>query len=222
MAGGETSNLSGLLSGFLRGADLGGYVDAVRAAADQVPLTGAGCKAGCTPCCHLRVTVTAPEILSIADDLRRPPRGERLPQSVWAAHEVTNSLDDAGRAVLRHPCPLLDNTGRCSVYPARPVSCRLHTARNGQACAELAAGKPGDPQPLEIALRAQGDLVRAQLRALAATGFSATTYELNDGLARALQTPDATALWFAGTDVFAGVQPGAASEVLRILKGDGV
>jgi Fe-S-cluster containining protein len=69
------------------------------------------CAAGCSACCHQRLTVTAVEAAAI---------------EAWAA-----SLSAAERAALGSTadpdrCAALDDHGRCRIYPARPLVCRSH------------------------------------------------------------------------------------------------
>ncbi len=87
------------------------------------------CGPGCGNCCTLTVNATLPEALAIAaagldDDLCR-----RLDATVAALLGHARQCGDA-RAFLAGyrqavgPCPFLDGTGNCRIYPRRPLACR--------------------------------------------------------------------------------------------------
>lgn len=68
------------------------------------------CRVGCTSCCAGERTVTAVEAARLRQAL------DALPAAVRGA---LGPRDDG-------LCPLLDATGACAVYAARPVVCRTH------------------------------------------------------------------------------------------------
>jgi Fe-S-cluster containining protein len=94
------------------------------------------CRAGCSACCQFWVEIGALEAMDVADELRRQGRASR---------SLRNRLQRAGEAMARHspqehwdcgrPCELLAPDGRCSVYDARPVACRLHQSIGGDCAA---------------------------------------------------------------------------------------
>ena len=94
--------------------------------------TGAGvrlwCGPGCGNCCTLAVNATYPEALAIAATLTAQQQ-ERVAAS--AASIITHARQSpdarsflAGYRQAVGPCPFLDNSGNCSVYPVRPLACR--------------------------------------------------------------------------------------------------
>lgn len=70
------------------------------------------CAAGCSACCHDRLTITSVE----ADVLRAHVAAMSEP----ARAALRASLDRTDR------CAALDDAGRCQVYDARPLVCRSH------------------------------------------------------------------------------------------------
>jgi Fe-S-cluster containining protein len=95
-------------------------VRAVYADLDARPVERA-CE-GRTDCCRFRITgrtpyVTRGEALVAARALRAS--GRRGP----SGNAASAAASDARR---RGDCPLLDGSGRCSVYEARPFACRTH------------------------------------------------------------------------------------------------
>ncbi len=87
----------------------------------------AACKAGCSHCCHTPVTITRLEADLIGRATGRTPaspaRSVRLDdhETLAAAIEAQAELQEPG---WPGPCPFLAD-GRCSVYAARPMACRL-------------------------------------------------------------------------------------------------
>lgn len=79
-----------------------------------------------TDCCHFGRTGREPYVTTIearlVDDARRA-RGARVdkPSSRGGDGKRRLALEDAERR-----CPLLDPSGRCSVYEARPFGCRTY------------------------------------------------------------------------------------------------
>ena len=199
------------LEAVLDEGDLAAFVAVVHAAADAQPVEGTACREGCTPCCHLRVSATAPEVLVLAARVRA--LGDSQCAAVHAAHTLTAGLDEEARAVVRRPCPLLNGDGRCAVYDIRPLACRLHFATDSDGCAALAVGRPGNPAPPSAPLATRARLTGLQLTALQRCGFAPLTYELNEALDRVLAIPDAARRWLAGEAVFDGVTPGASPDV---------
>jgi uncharacterized protein len=72
------------------------------------------CKAGCTACCHVRLSVTALEASVIREGLAALPEAERA----RLAHRAEHGAPGA--------CPALEADGRCALYAWRPLVCRSH------------------------------------------------------------------------------------------------
>jgi hypothetical protein len=72
------------------------------------------CKAGCTACCHVRLSVTALEASVIRDGLATLPEEERVRLAQRAKQRTSGA------------CPALEADGRCALYAWRPLVCRSH------------------------------------------------------------------------------------------------
>jgi len=103
------------------------------------------CRAGCSACCYgpfditvadvelLREGVAALEERTRAEVEARAARLLEAMETVepgWAApHAVEDLGEDRFDALIERfagaPCPLLDDAGRCRIYDARPLVCRL-------------------------------------------------------------------------------------------------
>jgi len=73
------------------------------------------CRAGCSQCCHQHLSVVPLEFRRVAEAVLTLPDDAR---------SALRERVQAGRDDPR--CPLLDDTGQCRVYAARPLICRSH------------------------------------------------------------------------------------------------
>lgn len=78
--------------------------------------TDMACNTGCSHCCHVRLSITGVEARAIREEI-----------STWSAERrAALAANVAGAAPNR--CTALDDTGRCMIYPVRPIVCRSHGA----------------------------------------------------------------------------------------------
>lgn len=161
------------------------------------------CKKGCSHCCHTWVSVSVPEILSIANIVR--VRGEATVEKVKLTNEQTKDYDFDTRDLHPHACPLLAHD-LCTIYDSRPMTCRMAASGDAEICARTYHNITAEDVPMPLmhmvsrtgfSLSLSGALRKANLRY--------RTYELNAGLTHALNTSDAEQRWLSGEDVFAGV-----------------
>ena len=73
------------------------------------------CRSGCSKCCEVHLTVL-------------PLEFERIDQAVRALPDVDKTAIKArlAKGTKDARCPLLDRSGACRVYEARPMICRSH------------------------------------------------------------------------------------------------
>ena len=122
-------------------------------------------------------------------------------------------LTPFGHATQNIVCPLLQN-GRCSIYAARPHSCRRHHSLDFAAC-QFTYDHPTDleaPAAHDRELfRALTGTMREAAEAYARLGYDGTIYELGTALAEALESPSSWRRWRAGKKAFlrASVTPAA-------------
>ena len=97
------------------------------------------CGRGCGGCCTLTVNAVFTEALAIASRLDEP-RAERLSAHVRRLTALAAAAADLKDYLRLHrremgPCPFLDDTGACTVYPVRPYACRgLIATRESRWC----------------------------------------------------------------------------------------
>ncbi len=164
------------------------------------------CRAGCHLCCHNWITVTAPEVLLIAAELRARPKADDAALAVAEAAEAGKGLDRDVRLARRLACPLLVER-LCSIYAVRPIACRGFFSLSLQACRDVFDGTGEDIPAFRVAMVLRGFHDRCLWAALKAAGLPHGGYELTDALTLALAAGDAEARWLDGEDIFAEATP---------------
>lgn len=174
---------------------------------NEASTTQFACRAGCSLCCSLRVDVFAHDVFHLARHIRAQfsPGDLAALLSRLAAHaEKVRTLTPYAHATQNIPCPML-REGCCSVYVARPHSCRRHHSRDFAAC-QYTYDHPTDidtpaahDRPLYLALSAA---MQADIETYAGQGFDYTIYELGTALYEALTDPECWPRWRRGEAAF--------------------
>lgn len=166
--------------------------EAVDAASLRAVSLAPACSAGCAWCCHVHVDASAPEIQAVVAHLRATRSEDEvraLSARLAEAARRVEALDDVARWEARIPCALLDEAGRCSVHPGRPLRCRAFHSCSAEACRAAFEGAP-DADALPLASRAMARAARAVEegfeRALIAAGIDVEPQRLEAGLSAAL------------------------------------
>ena len=154
------------------------------------------CRAGCTWCCHFSVDVRAVEVFRILDLIERELTGEqkaRVYEAIRATSAMLRGLDDMERMRRNVRCPFLAE-GRCSIYAARPQTCRNYHATNVEGC-KLSYEQPDnleiDPEFAPYVYQAGTAHVDAVTAAMRDTGYDVGVYELNAAFDAAISDPPA-------------------------------
>ena len=154
------------------------------------------CRAGCSWCCYFTVDVRPVEVFRILDVVERSFTAEdkaRVYAEVRANSALLNSLDEDERVTRNLKCPFL-NEGRCTIYSARPQSCRNYHATNVAGCQQSYEEPENldiDPDFAPYVYQAGGAHVEAFSSAMSAAGYDVNAYELNGALDAALSDPSA-------------------------------
>jgi Fe-S-cluster containining protein len=178
-----------------------------KAATIQRPPTLA-CQEGCDWCCSLDVGTTVPEVIRIADYLRKNFSEEELGRlrerlARRAAHHRERQTIRRGEP--RQPCALLINR-RCSVYPVRPLTCRGSNSTNAKMC-ERFLTEPKTVLPMYAPQHRISVFVLDGMRAgVGEAGLKGDLLELSAALCIALEQLDATERWLAGEPMFAAAR----------------
>jgi Fe-S-cluster containining protein len=154
------------------------------------------CGAGCSWCCYFTVDVRAVEVFRILDFVEQSFTAEekaRVYAEVHANSAMLAELDEEERMTRNLKCPFL-SAGRCTIYSARPQSCRNYHATNAAGC-QQSYEDPGnldiDPDFAPYVYQAGGAHVEAISTAMSEAGYDVSAYELNGALAAAISDPDA-------------------------------
>jgi Fe-S-cluster containining protein len=110
--------------------------DRAYAKAPAAARAAVACRAGCGTCCHVPVGAQAHEVLLSAEYIQKhfPPADlEALIARAGAHRAAFAGRSMRQRAALKTPCPLLRDDS-CSIYEARPESCRSHHSSNLSGC----------------------------------------------------------------------------------------
>lgn len=95
------------------------------------------CKAGCSICCRVNVSVLYPEAVAIKSYLlqnRSAKELDKLKSEMENLVRKIKYLDEDERIFLNADCAFLDGKGACSIYPVRPLMCRSVTSADSEAC----------------------------------------------------------------------------------------
>lgn len=163
------------------------------------------CRAGCAHCCQQMVQVHPAEAFFIAAQLHDRP------ETVAAIHTAAGQMNEAaGKGKFWLRCPLLVD-GLCTIYDARPLSCRAFTSINVNDCinylSPLGTGS-GSAISAPNAYAGLRNIVKAMcLTAMRLRGLPETGYELNSALSAILARDHAEQRWLAGEDIFACAKP---------------
>lgn len=177
---------------------------------DQLVDTSAiACRAGCSWCCSLFVSATAPEILLIADYLRATYSTAQLAalrERLAEREQLIAGTTAKQRSAARRPCVLLVD-GSCSVYPVRPLACGSWTSTNAKRCEESWRRHWATTiTSNQLQLWLYGGVMLGLREGLDACDLPAEQLDLTIALRIALDTPDADARWLAGEPIFAPAQ----------------
>jgi len=154
------------------------------------------CRAGCTWCCYFTVDVRAAEVFRILDFVEQsftPEEKARVYAEVRANSLALRNLGEDERVTRNVKCPFL-SAGRCTIYAARPQSCRNYHATNVAGCQqsyEEPCNLDIDPDFAPGVYQAGRAHVEAFSARMSDAGYDVDAYELNCALDAALSEPGA-------------------------------
>ena len=148
---------------------------------------GVDCAKGCAWCCHQPVYANSAEILYLLEYIRKNFSPEKI-QEIMARAETKNrkasGLGEHRISALKHPCPLLEEES-CTVYPARPMACRIYLSASVESCRHFFTypdDKEQYPALLDFPLRAGRMLNEGVTAAFRQKGFTVGEYRIEEGL----------------------------------------
>lgn len=117
------------------------YTDSlVNASLEQCQLAeiNVDCKKGCSFCCHQSIWVLPYEIYHMYEYIKAnfsAREKSEMIKKTKAKAKITSGLTANEFLHYKHPCPLLVD-GACSVYPSRPIACRIYLSMEVNSCKE--------------------------------------------------------------------------------------
>jgi Fe-S-cluster containining protein len=166
------------------------------------------CKDGCFWCCYFTVDVRAVEVFSILDFMERELSAEqqaRVRSEIEANSALLQGLSELERMRRNLKCPFLA-AGRCTIYQARPQTCRNYHATDVTGCRasyENPENLDIDPDFAAFVYQAGGAHVDAFCSSLQQLGYDTNVYELSSALAEAMVDPQSRARFAAKQAPFA-------------------
>ncbi|MBT7758614.1 MAG: YkgJ family cysteine cluster protein, partial [Rhodospirillaceae bacterium] len=169
------------------------------------PARPIACGANCPFCCHIRLMVSPPEILAVADHLRKSLGEDDLAKTklrVANLDHLTRGHGEARREAMRLPCSMLVD-GSCAIHIVRPSSCRGVASVDRAACERAYATRMAEPVPqVRLQGMAADGIGYGLIAGLRDGGYELENLEFNAGLHIALQNSDAGRRWLDGEPVF--------------------
>jgi Fe-S-cluster containining protein len=171
------------------------------------------CQAGCSWCCHFTIDLRPVEAFRIAEFVSETfdeSARQRLSARIEANRKITAVLDDMQRMQHNIECAFLAE-GRCSIYAARPQTCRNYHATNAAGC-QRSFEDPGnleiDPEFAPLVYQIGGAHVEAFAKAMRDEGYDVDAYEMNLALTAVAEDPQAIEHFLARRKPFATLEGG--------------
>jgi Fe-S-cluster containining protein len=172
------------------------------------------CKEGCAWCCHFSVDVRPVEVARILDFVEReftPAQRRNVRAEIEANRIALDGLDEIARAQRNIKCPFLIEN-RCSIYSARPQTCRNYHATDAAGCRksfEEPLDRDIDPDFAPLVYQSGGAHVDAFSKAMQDEGYDTAVFEMNAALAEAMVDLSAFRRRFEAKEKPALAAPGA-------------
>jgi Fe-S-cluster containining protein len=149
------------------------------------------CKQGCSWCCHFSIDIRAIEAFNIAAFMKDNFSAERIQQirsEMESNRALLSVLDEEQRMQQNVKCPFLSD-GSCSIYAARPQTCRNYHATDVAGCKQSYEQPNNEdiaPEYAPITFQTGAAQVDAFAKAMKAAGYPTDVYELNTAVLEVL------------------------------------
>jgi hypothetical protein len=171
----------------------------------EPPTRDLACGKGCHHCCDATVGVVAPEVLFLAEHLRRHLTADDLASLHARSNRLRrrlNSMDRGARLEARMPCALVRH-GACLAYVARPLACRWTNSPSLEDCMDVLVRRSRVVLEMEEVRYQPIQEVWQGLRAgLRDQELDGSLLALDAALATALSQRDAADQYLRGEPVF--------------------
>ncbi len=173
------------------------------------------CQVGCCHCCYRVPEASIPELALIWDTLSGFSQEELKAIRSRVQQYVTETAPKRPEQLgqVRSACPLLVDS-RCSIYEARPLSCRGLNSTNASACESIRLGsRPPKDRPTWADFAFHTMALRMGMRlGVFFEGLPPETVDLGHALSVLLEHPDSIEQYLEGKDRFSGSQSNFKSE----------
>ena len=142
----------------------------------------------------------------------RPKELSQLQQRLAATDETTRGMESYQNVCAKMICPLLVD-GECSVYPVRPIACRVYHSLNLADCES-----PLDDEHRSVTIRPDISGLSMGISAgltegLRAVGLQTRLLELVAGLRIAMDEPGLATRWLTGEPAFVKAEIAGAKKI---------
>ncbi len=168
------------------------------------------CKKSCNWCCYQSVLSVPHEMYYLIRYLNKhfdEPEREGFYTKLRQRNEQTIHLEEKDFLSLKSACPFLSNNGTCSVYEARPLSCRIYLSADVNSCIAQ-YNKPHlettFAKVYDLPLRTGRMLNDGATAYLQEKGVNSYEWLLETNMLKALQKGSFKS-WLAGEDVFKSI-----------------
>ena len=170
------------------------------------------CEKGCAWCCHQPVYMTTQEALLIFEYILQAFDREQqktLRTNAEKKYKKTKGLPEEKKQNIIHACPFLAN-GACSIYPVRPMACRIYLSSDKQSCKNK-YDNPGDktvfPALFDFILKAGRYMNEGFVGFLKANKRKMEEFTIEEFTVRLFKNPDFYKKWL--TEEYEGEKDGS-------------
>ncbi len=164
------------------------------------------CEKGCNWCCYQPVYLTTQEAILIYEYMIQsfsPDLQRTIKTNVNSKYKKTKGLPEERKQSVRHACPFLLE-GSCSVYPVRPMACRIYLSSNVNSC-KWKYDNPGEkevfPALYDFMLRAGRYMNEGFVGYLKGNGRKMEEYTVEEFMTKLFKEPDFVDKWLKESNI---------------------
>jgi Fe-S-cluster containining protein len=166
--------------------NIDGLIDSLLGFAEK-NATKVYCRKGCSCCCWQPVFALTNEVLYLKEYIQNnfsEPEIERILAKAKEKEKKLQGLSTEDILNSKFPCPLLKDDA-CSVYPARPMACRIYLSLDFNSCQKFfdePESQTSFPYIMDFPLKAGRMMNEGFKAALKQEGWISQEFRLDEGL----------------------------------------